>query len=95
MALSSITTELPNSKQIVLTFIYPLLCIVKNMQERSSANPRLTTLLEEKRVVLICFFLAFGQFQYGYDSAAVSGFQSMPGFLSIYGYKDVLCHFSY
>ncbi|KKA20035.1 hypothetical protein T310_5978 [Rasamsonia emersonii CBS 393.64] len=88
MALSSITTELPNSKQIVLTFIYPLLCIVKNMQERSSANPRLTTLLEEKRVVLICFFLAFGQFQYGYDSAAVSGFQSMPGFLSIYGYKD-------
>jgi SP family sugar:H+ symporter-like MFS transporter len=65
------------------------------MEEVSlSVNRRLTTFLEEKRVVLICFFIAFGQFQYGYDSAAVSGFQSMPGFLSIYGYKDVLPPFT-
>ncbi|KAL2152273.1 hypothetical protein VTH82DRAFT_5457 [Thermothelomyces myriococcoides] len=45
-------------------------------------------ILAEKRVVFICFLIALGQFQYGYDSAAVAGFQSMPGFLSIYGYKD-------
>ncbi|KAJ5929002.1 hypothetical protein N7466_007958 [Penicillium verhagenii] len=42
----------------------------------------------EKRVVCISVFIALAQFQYGYDSAAVSGFQSMPGFLSIFGYID-------
>jgi len=31
----------------------------------------------------------FAQFQYGYDSAAVAGFQSMAGFLRIFGYPDV------
>ena len=45
----------------------------------------------EKRVVAICFFIALSQFQYGYDSAAVAGFQSMPGFLIVFGYSDV-CH---
>ena len=53
------------------------------------AERRLTTFLEEKRVILICFLIAFSQFQYGYDSAAVAGFQTMPGFLRIYGYADV------
>jgi hypothetical protein len=43
----------------------------------------------ETRVVLICLFIALGQFQYGYDSAAIAGFQSMPGFLMIFGYEDV------
>ncbi|ETN41103.1 uncharacterized protein HMPREF1541_03038 [Cyphellophora europaea CBS 101466] len=42
----------------------------------------------EKRVVAICFFIALSQFQYGYDSAAVAGFQSMPGFLIVFGYSD-------
>ncbi len=53
------------------------------------AERRLTTFLEEKRVIFICFCIAFSQFQYGYDSAAVAGFQTMPGFLRIYGYADV------
>ncbi|KAF8859029.1 general substrate transporter [Acephala macrosclerotiorum] len=47
---------------------------------------RLTTFWEERRVIFICFLIGFAQFQYGYDSAAVSGFQSMPGFLRIFGY---------
>jgi MFS transporter, SP family, sugar:H+ symporter len=50
---------------------------------------RFTTLWEEKRVVIICFVLAFAQFQYGYDSAAIAGFQSMVGFLQVFGYQDV------
>ncbi|KAK3359507.1 general substrate transporter [Lasiosphaeria hispida] len=45
-------------------------------------------LLVEKRVIIICFFIALGQFQYGYDSAAIAGFQSMPGFLEVFGYVD-------
>jgi sugar porter (SP) family MFS transporter len=45
-------------------------------------------LFAEKRVVFICFLIALGQFQYGYDSAAIAGFQSMPGFLEVYGYVD-------
>lgn len=50
---------------------------------------RLTTFWEERRVIFICFLIGFAQFQYGYDSAAVSGFQSMPGFLRIFGYPAV------
>jgi SP family sugar:H+ symporter-like MFS transporter len=48
-----------------------------------------TTFWEERRVIFICFLIGFAQFQYGYDSAAVSGFQSMPGFLRIFGYPAV------
>jgi hypothetical protein len=54
-----------------------------------SRKVRLTTFWEERRVIFICFLIGFAQFQYGYDSAAVSGFQSMAGFLRIFGYPDV------
>jgi hypothetical protein len=57
--------------------------------EANTRHRRFTTFWEEKRVVTICFFLAFAQFQYGYDSAAISGFQSMVGFLQVFGYADV------
>jgi hypothetical protein len=43
----------------------------------------------ERRIILISIFVALAQFQYGYDSAAVSGFQSMAGFLAVFGYVDV------
>lgn len=55
----------------------------------ATAHHRFTTFWEEKRVVSICFVIAFCQFQYGYDSAAIAGFQSMVGFLQIFGYVDV------
>jgi hypothetical protein len=48
-----------------------------------------TLIQRERRIILISIFVALAQFQYGYDSAAVSGFQSMPGFLTIFGYVDV------
>ncbi|KAK4185440.1 putative high-affinity glucose transporter [Podospora australis] len=50
--------------------------------------PHRSRFLAEKRIIIICFLLALGQFQYGYDSAAIAGFQSMPAFLRIYGYED-------
>ncbi len=58
-----------------------------------AAGGRYSQILSEKRIILICFFIAMGQFQYGYDSAAIAGFQSMPGFLEIFGYRvqDVCC----
>lgn len=34
-------------------------------------------------------YKATAQLQYGYDSAAVFGFQSLPGVLAIFGYLDV------
>jgi hypothetical protein len=58
-------------------------------REASVGGHRFTTFWEEKRVVVICFIIAFAQFQYGYDSAAISGFQSMVGFLEVFGYADV------
>ncbi|KAK3904865.1 maltose permease MAL31 [Staphylotrichum tortipilum] len=54
----------------------------------AAAAARRGRFLAEKRVIFICFLIALGQFQYGYDSAAIAGFQSMPGFLEIYGYVD-------
>jgi hypothetical protein len=49
----------------------------------------LSMIQTESRLVSISIFIAMAQFQYGYDSAAVSGFQSMPGFLEVFGYFDV------
>ncbi|KAE8453326.1 hypothetical protein EG329_011393 [Mollisiaceae sp. DMI_Dod_QoI] len=46
------------------------------------------TLWREKRVVSIAFFIAYCSFQTGFDMAAISGFQSVPGFLAIFGYVD-------
>ncbi|KAK3366224.1 general substrate transporter [Lasiosphaeria ovina] len=47
-----------------------------------------THLWTERRIVFICLVIALGQFQYGYDGAAIAGFQSMPGFLAVFGYAD-------
>ncbi|KAK3899805.1 general substrate transporter [Staphylotrichum tortipilum] len=58
------------------------------MAPQSSTKTRAHTIWSEKRLVGICLFISLAQFQYGYDSAAVSGFQSMPGFLAIFGYVD-------
>ncbi|KAK3685330.1 general substrate transporter [Podospora appendiculata] len=49
---------------------------------------RRSGIFAEKRVVFICFVIALGQFQNGYDSAAIAGFQSMDGFLAVFGYHD-------
>jgi len=66
-----------------------LVCFTMVRQHDAGHRRRYGHLLQEKRIILICFFIALGQFQYGYDSAAIAGFQAMPGFLSIFGYFDV------
>ncbi|KAJ5374861.1 hypothetical protein N7517_006867 [Penicillium concentricum] len=48
----------------------------------------MSSIWRERRIISISFFIAMAQFQYGYDSAAVSGFQTMPGFLAVFGYVD-------
>ncbi|KAF5012993.1 hypothetical protein FDECE_976 [Fusarium decemcellulare] len=58
------------------------------MEPQSSAKGQLHSIWSEKRLIAICLFIALAQFQYGYDSAAISGFQSMPGFLAVFGYVD-------
>ncbi|KAJ6031345.1 hypothetical protein N7540_002077 [Penicillium herquei] len=47
-----------------------------------------TSIYRERRVVFISLFIAFAQFQWGYDLSAASGFQSIPGFLAVFGYVD-------
>lgn len=59
------------------------------MEPQSPANAQLHSVWSEKRLIAICLFIALAQFQYGYDSAAIAGFQSMPGFLAVFGYVDV------
>ncbi|KAH8885745.1 general substrate transporter [Thozetella sp. PMI_491] len=54
----------------------------------AGASSRYSHLLAEKRIVLICLFIALGQFQYGYDSAAIAGFQNVKAFLEVFGYYD-------
>lgn len=62
--------------------------MVNAHENLNNDNRFLSLLWKDKRIVCICIFVALGQFQYGYDSAAVSGFQSMPGFLAVFGYVD-------
>lgn len=56
---------------------------------RSPATAFVSSAWREKRVIAISLLIALSQFQYGFDAAAVAGFQSMPGFLVIFGYVDV------
>ncbi|KAK7186454.1 hypothetical protein DPSP01_002115 [Paraphaeosphaeria sporulosa] len=40
------------------------------------------------KCILICLAMSLANFQYGYDTATIGGFQAMAGFLAIYGYND-------
>ncbi|KAJ5021282.1 hypothetical protein J3E73DRAFT_394681 [Bipolaris maydis] len=60
-----------------------------NLQQHGIRG-HLKSVWNEKRVISICFFIALAQFQYGYDSATIAGFQSMPGFLNVFGYTDAI-----
>lgn len=44
-------------------------------------------LLANWRVVAFTFYIGMGLFEYGYDKGAIAGFQAMPGFLKVFGYK--------
>jgi MFS family permease len=47
---------------------------------------RESTVWKNKRVLLCCFLIAFGNGQYGFDTAVIGGLQAMPGFLEVFGF---------
>ena len=56
--------------------------------EMDSSDPRRTPLKANIRVMLVCLMFSFCNAQYGYDAGVISGFQSMRGFLRVFGYQD-------
>ncbi|PKS13154.1 hypothetical protein jhhlp_000496 [Lomentospora prolificans] len=49
---------------------------------------RATPISDNWKCIFICLAMAMANCQYGYDTATISGFQAMVGFLQVYGYKD-------
>ncbi|KAJ5624987.1 hypothetical protein N7510_001296 [Penicillium lagena] len=49
---------------------------------------RNTPIAANWKCILICLLVSLANCQYGFDTNAVAGFQAMPGFLRIYGYRD-------
>ncbi|OAL34555.1 hypothetical protein AYO20_06185 [Fonsecaea nubica] len=45
-------------------------------------------LIDNWKCLLICCAVSMANCQYGFDTAAVAGFQAMIGFLEVFGYKD-------
>lgn len=56
------------------------------------STERNTPILANWRVLLICCVVSMANAQYGFDTAAVAGFQAMVGFLKVFGYKDPKVH---
>jgi sugar porter (SP) family MFS transporter len=52
------------------------------------SKERNTPLLANWKCLLICCIMSMANCQYGFDTAAVAGFQAMIGFLKVFGYKD-------
>ena len=47
-----------------------------------------TTVWDNRKAIFICTLIATASFQYGLDVGLIGGFQSMTGFLEVYGYRD-------
>lgn len=58
-----------------------------DMRERAVDGVRDLSLLANWRVLLYTLYLGMALFVYGYDKGAIAGFQAMPGFLEVFGYK--------
>jgi sugar porter (SP) family MFS transporter len=56
------------------------------------STERNTPILANWRVLIICCVISMANAQYGFDTAAVAGFQAMVGFLKVFGYKDPKVH---
>lgn len=56
-------------------------------REWRSEGVRNTGLLANWRIVAFTFYIGMALFEYGYDKGAIAGFQAMPGFLMVFGYK--------
>jgi MFS family permease len=52
------------------------------------SKERNTPLLANWKCLIICCVMPMANCQYGFDTAAVAGFQAMISFLKVFGYKD-------
>ncbi|EHY55066.1 hypothetical protein HRR83_005679 [Exophiala dermatitidis] len=52
------------------------------------SKERITPIRDNWKCLLICLAVSLANCQYGFDTASVGGFQSMVGFLQIFGYRD-------
>ncbi|RFU27193.1 hypothetical protein B7463_g9149, partial [Scytalidium lignicola] len=48
---------------------------------------RSTSLRANWRILAVTSYLGISLFEYGFDKGAIAGFQAMPGFLMVFGYK--------
>lgn len=39
------------------------------------------------RILAVTLYMGISLFEYGFDKGAIAGFQAMPGFLMVFGYK--------
>ena len=46
-----------------------------------------TTLRANWRILAVTLYMGMSLFEYGFDKGAIAGFQSMPGFLKVFGYQ--------
>lgn len=58
-----------------------------DVQDRAVDGVRNLGLLANWRVLVFTLYLGMALFVYGYDKGAIAGFQAMPGFLEVFGYK--------
>lgn len=47
-----------------------------------------TSLKSNWRILAMTLYMGTALFEYGFDKGAIAGFQSMPGFLQVFGYKN-------
>ena len=40
------------------------------------------------RIIAVTLYMGISLFEYGFDKGAIAGFQAMPGFLQVFGYKS-------
>lgn len=57
------------------------------VREWRSEGLRNEGLLANWRIIAFTFYIGMGLFVYGFDKGAIAGFQAMPGFLEVFGYK--------
>lgn len=47
-----------------------------------------TSLKANWRILAMTLYMGTALFEYGFDKGAIAGFQSMPGFLQVFGYRN-------
>jgi hypothetical protein len=56
-------------------------------QQAINGGVRKTTLRANWRILAVTLYMGMSLFEYGFDKGAIAGFQSMPGFLKLFGYQ--------